>query len=55
MEPGILKKIESHKFLFQKILKKIIVVENTMNHQWKKFQPQTRYTLICAKKRNLQI
>ena len=41
------------KFLLQKILKKILVVENIVIHDCENFQSQTCYILICAKKINL--
>ena len=41
------------KFDFQKILKTIMVVDNTMIYHCEKFQPQIRNILIYAKKRNL--
>ena len=53
IELGSPKKNWIRKFLFQKILKKTIVVENTIIHQCENFQPQTLYILICEKKRNL--
>ena len=39
-----------HKFDFQKILKKIMVVDNTMIYHYENFQPQIRNILIYAKK-----
>ena len=47
------KKIWIRKFDFQKILKKIMVVDNTMIYHCEKFQPQIRNILIYAKKREI--